>query len=138
MTLDTMAATGEMDRTGDTLARLLLDAGLELDRAVGLHPLWPDTFAEMGIDRIRCALESARLLNDSVEGCEATALSVISEEYAEFAEAVLLGDAHKARRELVQVLAVLMRAYVHLPHYCGFRTVQAPKAQVGEGEMANG
>jgi hypothetical protein len=120
LTLDTMAEKGEIDRTGDTLGQLLLDAGRELDRAVKLHPLWPDAFMDDCLGCVRKALDKARLRNDGVGGYESTAASIIGEELCEFYEAVLLGDAHKARRELVQVLAVLMRAYVHLPHYCGF------------------
>lgn len=119
LTLDTMKRKAEMEARDETVTGVCLDAVIELQRAVGKFPNFPDTFAEMSIDRIRDALNAARLLNDSVAGYEATALSVISEEYCAFAEAVLLRDAEKARVELVQTIAMLLRTYIHLDEYCG-------------------
>jgi hypothetical protein len=97
---------------------LVVAAERELGRACGKFPLFPDRFADMSLARVRAGLEAARARNDSAGGCEATALSVISEEYCEFAEAVLSGDFEAARVELVQTIAMLLRAGIHLEHYC--------------------
>ena len=118
LTLDTLAEKAEMDKTGDTLSQLCIDAAYELQRACKKFPKFPDTLMEGKIELVRMSLSAARMRNDAVGGYEATAASVIGEELCEFYEAVLLGDAHAARRELVQCIAMLLRAYVHLPHYC--------------------
>ena len=60
-------------------------------------------------------------MNDADKRRKATCDTILLEEYCEMAEAVLLGDAHAARKEIVQCMAMLMRTYVHLPDYCGCR-----------------
>lgn len=97
---------------------VLNDAMLELRRACGKHPLFPNEMTLMTADGIRNKLAIERMLNDQPGGECATAESVIKEEYYEFLEAVVDRDPDKARTELVQTIAMLLRAYVHLGYYC--------------------
>ena len=120
-TLDTMAEKVEMDKTGDTLSQLCIDAAVELQKACNKFPLFADKFTTATLEGVRSKLADARQTNDAEKGRKATCDTILLEEYCEMAEAVMVGDAHAARKEIVQCIAMLMRTYVHLPHYCGFR-----------------
>ena len=92
----------------------------ELVRAIGVHPTWPaelDDYKSGEIGDIRKRLQE---INDGkYHKWNATANSIITEELAETLEAAQNGDLEAARKECVQAMAMLLRLYVHLPHYCG-------------------
>lgn len=103
---------------GTPMADLCAEAFVELDRACKKFPLFPDEFTWLTQDGVGKQLSLMRSINDQSSGQNATAQSVIMEEFYEFMEAVVDRDAEKARKELVQVMAMLMRTYVHLDEYC--------------------
>lgn len=115
LTLDT---AGKLDRSA--LAALCADAITELERACARHPRAPDRL----LPKIRQPggiadhIARVRACNDGRGGADASAYSVATEEILEFFDAAARGDAAEARAELVQAMAMLMRAYVHLGEYC--------------------
>lgn len=116
--LDTKKQQENMQRSDDTVSGLCIDAVVELTKATKKHPAFPDEFTDFTQFAIRSNLERTRYKNDNCKGENATADSVFCEEWHEFQEAVLDRDAEKARKELVQCVAMLLRIYVHLDHYC--------------------
>ena len=116
--LDTVAEWLEAVKAGDGPDILCADALRELERACEKFPMFPDTFTVSGLDRVRRTLATARVENDEDGGERATCATALQEEYSEMAEAVMTGDGHAARKGIVRCIAMLLRLYIHLPHYC--------------------
>jgi hypothetical protein len=93
---------------------LCADAISELERAVRLFPEWPDVL-HPNIEAVESELRKSRKLNDSKD--RFTAHSIFGEEYLEFLEMALKGNAKWARIELVQAMAMLIRISCHLNDY---------------------
>lgn len=102
------------------LSALSADAITELQRACVKFPFWPDrlTSPTRPPSFIERQLARARAANDSEGGSDASAYSVVCEELLEFFEAAERGDRAAAEKELVQVIAMLMRTHAHLGEYC--------------------
>ena len=96
------------------LATLCADAISELERACRKHQEWPDKLTTCNADDVKIFLHDARKTNDNGQ---ATAGSIFDEEYYEFIEAVMQGDAKAARHELTQAIAMLLRQYAHLDDF---------------------
>jgi hypothetical protein len=91
----------------------------ELDRACIKFPTWPAKLVDYKSDEIGDIRKRLQEINDGKdEKWNATANSIIMEELAETLEAAQKGDLVAARAELIQATAMLLRLYVHLPHYC--------------------
>ena len=91
----------------------------ELDRACKKFPLWPAKLADYNYDEIGDIRKRFQEINDGKDSnLTATANSIIMEEIAETLEAAQNGDLVAARKECIQVIAMMLRLYVHLPHYC--------------------
>ena len=117
LTLNTMKTKRILADEGDTVTGICMDAVVELQRACHQFPNFPDELTLRSADGIRAALQPCRNLNDTAAGEYANAESVIMEEFYEFLEAAVDRDPAKARKELVQTIALLLRTYVHLEHY---------------------
>jgi hypothetical protein len=103
-------------RTSESVA---LEATRELRRACEKHPTWPTRFISVPLEMVRGHLAKVRRINDGKDaGNQPTACFIINEELSEMQEAVLSGDLDAARQECIQAMAMLLRLYVHLPHYC--------------------
>ena len=96
------------------IINLCADALTELERACRKHPDWPAKLTTCNADDVKIFLHDARKTNDNGQ---ATAGSIFDEEYYEFIEAVMQGDAKAARHELTQAIAMLLRQYAHLDDF---------------------
>lgn len=113
------------------LATLCADAISELERAVRLHPEWPEELSPAGFQQTRVIdsrLQTARQCNKYKHTC--TAHSIFEEEYYEFIEAALKpGNKVAARNELVQAIAMLLRISCHLNDYVSHRGTESTEVQ---------
>lgn len=101
------------------LATLCADAISELERAVRLHPEWPDQLNYHDEYEQEANLKIARALNDHDR---ATGTTIFSEEWYEFLLAARKpGNIVAARTELVQAMAMLLRISCHLGDYVPHR-----------------
>ena len=92
----------------------------ELHRACEKFPTWPAKLADYNYNEISDIRKRLQEINDGADSkWSVTANSIIMEELAETLEAAQRGDLEAARKECVQAMAMLLRLYVHLPHYCG-------------------
>jgi hypothetical protein len=91
----------------------------ELTRACGVWPTWPTRLTEVAPNYVAGYLRYWRTVNDGkAVGIPQTSESIIMEEIMEVIEAAQRGDLDAARTECIQAMAMLLRLYVHLPHYC--------------------
>jgi len=91
----------------------------ELDRACEKHPTWPTRLTAHTAAAVTAGRRSLQRINDGFDhGVQPTADTIFSEEYCEMIEAAQRGDVKEARKECIQAIAMLLRLYVHLPHYC--------------------
>ena len=93
----------------------------ELDRACIKFPTWPTLLTNHDAKNVTGVLERLRKINDGKGYAETWLVSadtIIMKELAETLEAAQKGDLEEARKECVQAMAMLLRLYVHLPHYC--------------------
>ncbi len=94
----------------------------ELVLAIGKFPTWPTLLTNHDAENVTGVIERLRKINDGKGYSETWLISadtIIMEELAETLEAAQKGDLEAARKECVQAMAMLLRLYVHLPHYCG-------------------
>ena len=93
----------------------------ELDRACIKFPTWPTLLTNHDPEHVTEVIERLQNINDG-KGCAETwrvsADTIIMEELGETLEAAQNGDLEEARKECIQAMAMLLRLYVHLPHYC--------------------
>lgn len=78
--------------------------------AVEKHPQYTDLLVHFGIDGVRNLTERARVFNDNPVN-KPSFFTIISEELGEYMEASLLGDHEAAKRELLDVAAVVLREW---------------------------
>ena len=97
------------------LGRICADAISELERAISKHPEFPCEITNYQPDDVATFLGSLRHLNDTGK---ATATTIFEEEFMEFLMEVQARRPGHAREELVQSIAMLLRIYCHLCHYC--------------------
>ena len=93
----------------------------ELSRACIKFPTWPTLLTNHDAENVTGVIERLRKVNDGKGYAETWLISadtIIMEELAETLEAAQKGDLVEARKECVQAMAMLLRLYVHLPHYC--------------------
>ncbi len=91
----------------------------ELDRACIKFPTWPTFLTNQTPDHIARTVKRLQEINDGKDTrWNVTADTIIMEELAETLEAAQKGDLEAARKECIQAMAMLLRLYVHLPHYC--------------------
>ena len=93
----------------------------ELDRACIKFPTWPTLLTNHDPENVAGIIERLQKINDGKGYAETWLVSadtIIMEELAETLEAAQKGDLEAARKECVQAMAMLLRLYVHLPHYC--------------------
>lgn len=102
----------------DLLEVICGDAFIELQHACNKFPMFPDKLTHIDLAGLARPLKDMRDMNDANGGEQASAASVVLEEFLEFQQAVLQGDRTAARKELVQTIAMLLRTYIHLEHYC--------------------
>jgi hypothetical protein len=115
-TMDVLEPSGEIQELYMT-ARAAVD---ELQRACIKFPTWPAKLADYNCNEISDIRKRLQEINDGKDSkWNATANSIIMEELAETLEAAQNGDLEAARKECIQAMAMLLRLYVHLPHYCG-------------------
>ena len=94
----------------------------ELVLAIGKFPTWPTRLTNHDPENVTGVKERLQKINDGKcysETWLVSADTIIMEELAETLEAAQKGDLEAARKECIQVMAMLLRLYVHLPHYCG-------------------
>ncbi len=97
------------------LGRLCADAISELQMACKKHPEWPTALTNyLDLDDLKELVPSVRWCN---ENDNPSAQSILDEEYYEFLEAVMEGNAKAARNEIVQTIAMLLRHYAHMEDY---------------------
>jgi hypothetical protein len=118
--MDALNTMEEILKCGDKELRDVTWAALqELDRACIKFPTWPAKLADYNSDEISDIRKRLQEINDGEHPkWSATANSIIMEELAETLEAAQKGDLGAARKECIQAMAMLLRLYVHLPHYC--------------------
>jgi hypothetical protein len=109
------------------IINLCADALIELERACRKHPEWPTQLITASMDDLTRVLSIQRECNDNGYG---TGVSIFDEEYLEYLEAVMQGDAKAAREEIVQAIAMLLRQYAHLGDYIAqYKAAAAANAQ---------
>ena len=118
--MDALNTMEEILKCGDKELRDVTWAALqELDRACIKFPTWPAKLADYNYNEISDIRKRLQEVNDGKDDrWNVTANSIIMEELAETLEAAQNGDLEAARKECVQAMAMLLRLYVHLPHYC--------------------
>jgi hypothetical protein len=115
--MDVLEPSGEIQELHMT-ARAAVD---ELQRACIKFPTWPTLLTNHDPENVTGIIERLRKVNDGKRSSDSWLVSadtIIMEELAETLEAAQKGDLGAARKECVQAMAMLLRLYVHLPHYC--------------------
>ena len=102
-----------IEKRDATALAFLTSAIIARDEAVALHPDFPIQFSHGSIAITRSHLGYYRNRNTTCE----TAESVMMEEFYEFMEAVMTGDAKAAHAEFAQCMAVMIRIGESLPLY---------------------
>jgi hypothetical protein len=119
MSLNQKTDFADSDAVHADLRKLMDDAVSELIRACKKFPDFPDKITDFPPELVTQVLNLVRQVNDRDGGALASADTVIREEMLEAYEAAQAGNEESARAEIVQVLAMVLRTYMHLPHYCG-------------------